>query len=81
MKIAKAEKLSVVEKNFNLKELFSADEVFMTGTASEIKPVTEVDGKLIGDGNPGKVTLSLHKIFMDVVSGRDRRFSKWLTPV
>ena len=81
MKIAKTEKLSVIEKNFNLKELFSADEVFMTGTASEIKPVTEVDDKSIGNGNPGKVTLRLHKIFMDVVSGKDRRFSKWLTPI
>src|SRR3972149_9800237 len=81
MKIAKTEQLSVIEKNFNLKELFSADEVFMTGTASEIKPVTEVDDKSIGNGNPGKVTLRLHKIFMDVVSGKDRRFSKWLTPI
>ena len=79
--IAEAEKLSITEKNCNLKELFAADEVFMTGTASEIKPVTEVDDKAIGDGNPGRVTLKLHKIFMDVVSGKDRRFSKWLTPI
>ena len=81
IKIAKAEKLSVIEKNCNLKELFSADEVFMTGTASEIKPVTEIDDKSIGNGNPGRVTLRLHKIFMDVVSGRDKRFSKWLTHI
>jgi len=79
--IAEAEKLSITEKNCNLKELFAADEVFMTGTASEIKPVTEIDDKAIGDGNPGRVTLKLHKIFMDVVSGKDRRFSKWLTPI
>ena len=81
IKIAKAEKLSITEKNCSLKELFAADEVFMTGTASEIKPVTEIDDKAIGDGNPGRVTLKLHKIFMNVVSGKDRRFSKWLTPV
>lgn len=81
IKIAKAEKLSITERNCSLKELFAADEVFMTGTASEIKPVTEIDDKDIGDGNPGRVTLKLHKIFMDVVSGKDRRFSKWLTPV
>jgi branched-chain amino acid aminotransferase len=80
IKIAKAEKLSVIEKNCTLKELFGADEVFMTGTASEIKPVTEIDDKSIGDGNPGRVTLKLHKIFMDVVSGKDKRFSRWLTP-
>lgn len=81
IKIAEAEKLSITEKNCTLKELFAADEVFMTGTASEIKPVTEIDDKSIGNGNPGRVTLKLHKIFMDVVSGRDRRFSKWLTPI
>lgn len=81
IKIAEAEKLSITEKNCTLKELFAADEVFMTGTASEIKPVTEIDDKSIGNGNPGRVTLKLHKIFMDVVSGKDRRFSKWLTPI
>jgi len=81
IKIAETEKLSITEKNCSLKELFAADEVFMTGTASEIKPVTEIDDKAIGDGNPGRVTLKLHKIFMDVVSGKDRRFSKWLTPI
>ncbi|HSB57757.1 MAG TPA: branched-chain amino acid transaminase [Nitrosopumilaceae archaeon] len=81
IKIAGAEKLSIKENDCNLKELFSADEIFMTGTASEIKPVTEIDGKAIGDGNPGNLTLMLHKIFMDVVSGKNRRFSKWLTPV
>jgi branched-chain amino acid aminotransferase len=81
IKIAEAEKLFITEKNCSIKELFAADEVFMTGTASEIKPVTEVNDKAIGDGNPGRVTLKLHKIFMDVVSGKDRRFSKWLTPI
>jgi branched-chain amino acid aminotransferase len=81
IKIAKTEKLSVTEKNFELKDLYSADEVFMTGTASEIKPVTEINNKFIGNGKPGKVTLKLHKVFMDVVSARDKRFLKWLTPV
>lgn len=81
IKIAESEKLSITEKNCSLKELFAADEVFMTGTASEIKPVTEINAKAIGNGNPGRVTLKLHKIFMDVVSGKDRRFSKWLTPI
>ena len=81
IRIAKAEKLSVTEKNVDVKDLYSADEIFMTGTASEIKPVTEIDNKSIGDGKLGKVTLKLHKVFIDVVSGRDKRFSKWLTPI
>ncbi len=81
IKIAKAERLSITEKNIDVKDLYSADEIFITGTASEIKPVTEIDNKSIGDGKLGKVTLRLHKIFMGVVSGRDKRFLKWLTPV
>jgi len=81
IKMAKAEKLSVTEKNVDVKDLFSADEVFLTGTASEIKPVTEINNKPIGNGKPGKVTLKLHKVFMDVVSARDKRFLKWLAPI
>jgi len=81
IEIARSEKLSITEKNVDVKDLYSADEVFMTGTASEIKPVTEINNKAIGDGNPGKLTLKLHRIFMDVVSTRDKRFFKWLTPV
>ena len=81
IKIAEAEKLSVTEKNVDVKDLYSADEIFMTGTASEIKPVTEINNKTIGNGKPGKVTLKLHKAFMDIVSTRDKRFLKWLTPV
>lgn len=81
IKIAEAEKLSVREKNVDVKDLYSADEIFMTGTASEIKPVTEINNRTIGNGKPGKVTLKLHKAFMDIVSTRDKRFLKWLTPV
>ena len=81
IKIAETKKLSVTEKNVDVKDLYSADEIFMTGTASEIKPVTEINNKAIGNGRPGKVTLKLHKAFMDIVSARDKRFLKWLTPV
>jgi len=81
IKIAETKKLSVTEKNVDVKDLYSADEIFMTGTASEIKPVTEINNKAIGNGRPGKVTLKLHKAFIDIVSARDKRFLKWLTPV
>ncbi|MBI3842197.1 MAG: branched-chain amino acid transaminase [Thaumarchaeota archaeon] len=81
IKIAETKKLSVTEKNVDVKDLYSADEIFMTGTASEIKPVTEINNKTIGNGKPGKLTLKLHKVFMDIVSARDKRFLKWLTPV
>ncbi|MFN3384616.1 MAG: aminotransferase class IV, partial [Archaeoglobaceae archaeon] len=44
------------ERNIGLYDLYTADEVFVTGTAAEIAPIVEIDGRKIGDGKPGKVT-------------------------
>ncbi|MDA7998047.1 MAG: branched chain amino acid aminotransferase, partial [Nitrosopumilus sp.] len=62
-------------------DLYSADEVFMTGTAAEVRSVAEIDGIKIGDGKVGPATKGLQKSFADVARGRDERFSEWLTPV
>jgi len=51
----------------------------MTGTAAEIKSVTEVDDKVIGNGEPGKITRQLQKAFKKVALGKDDSFSNWLT--
>jgi len=48
-------------------DLYNADEVFLTGTAVEIVPVVNVDGRIIGDGKPGKITRELRRIFYDYV--------------
>ncbi|MFA9477963.1 branched-chain-amino-acid transaminase [Phycisphaerales bacterium AB-hyl4] len=48
-------------------DLYTADEMFLTGTAAEVIPVTKVDGRVIGDGKPGKVTLSLFDAFHKLV--------------
>jgi branched-chain amino acid aminotransferase len=62
-------------------DLYLADEVLLTGTAAELTPVREVDGRRIGDGTPGPVTRRLRAAFADAVAGRDRRFAHWLDPV
>ncbi|MCL6637162.1 MAG: branched-chain-amino-acid transaminase [Alicyclobacillus sp.] len=49
----------VKEEPFTRHELYTADEVFLTGTAAEIVPVVKVDGRVIGDGKPGRHTLGL----------------------
>jgi branched-chain amino acid aminotransferase len=49
----------VVEKMLTRYDLFVADEMFLTGTGAEIVPVVEVDGRVIGDGLPGRLTQSL----------------------
>ena len=71
----------VVETDLEKKDLFSAEEVFMTGTAAEVKSVTQIDKKRIGNGKPGNITQALQKSFKDVSMGNDDRFLSWLTYV
>ncbi|MGC8770386.1 MAG: branched-chain-amino-acid transaminase [Brevinematia bacterium] len=59
--LAEKEGYQVIEKIFSRAEMYIADEVFLTGTAAEIVPVVKVDGRVIGDGKPGKIT----KVLMD----------------
>jgi len=81
IKIAGADEISITETNIDREDLYVADEVFMTGTAAEVKSVTEIDNITIGDGKPGKVTRKLQNAFLNVAMGKDKRFSKWLTPI
>lgn len=69
-----AEKLGVevVEENFTLDKLFDADEVFVTGTMTEIMPIVKVDGKIIGDGVPGEVSRSIMKEFRELTETVDQ---------
>jgi branched-chain amino acid aminotransferase len=82
--IAKDNGIPCEERNISRDELYLADEVFLTGTAAEIKPVGEIDNRTIGmdGGKPGEVTRLLRSLFDAVVHGKDGKFSKkWLTPV
>ncbi len=63
MGLAEASGLAVREDVFTRHELYTADEVFLTGTAAEIVPVVKIDNRLIGTGRPGPVTLKLMKAF------------------
>lgn len=68
----------VIETDLDREDLYAADEVFMTGTAAEVKSVTQIDKIKIGDAKPGKITKALQKTFMDVAMGKDERFLPWL---
>ena len=81
IKIARADEISITETNIDREDLYIADEVFMTGTAAEVKSVTEIDNITIGDGKPGKITRKLQNAFLNAVMGKDKKFSKWLTPI
>ena len=68
------------ERAVDRSELYVADEAFLCGTAAEVAPVALVDGREIGNGQVGPVTLRLQKIYEDVVHGRMAEYRKWLDP-
>jgi len=70
--------IKLIEKNITVNELLKADEVFMTGTAAEVKSVTKIDKTSIGSGKLGIITKTLQESFMDIVMGEDQRFISWL---
>ncbi len=59
MELAEEEGLGVSEPNLTRYDLFNADECFLTGTGAEIVPVVKIDGRVIGTGKPGPITLKL----------------------
>lgn len=81
MKLAKSLGYKVIEKTFKLKDLYGADEVFLTGTAAEVVPVREIDKKMIAKGEVGPVAKAVKAAFMDVVAGKNPKYKKWLTYV
>ena len=68
----------VLERDLERDDLYSADEIFMTGTAAEVKSVTQVDRTRIGTGKMGRFTKSLQESFTNASMGRDERFRSWL---
>lgn len=79
IQIAKDEGIVGIEQRFTRDELYISDEAFFTGTAAEITPIREVDNREIGSGRPGPITKRLQSIFFDIVSGKNNRYTNWLT--
>ncbi len=76
--IADDEGITVKEQRFTRDELYIADEAFFTGTAAEVTPVREVDGKKIDSGKPGEITKRLQRRYFAVIKGEDAKFEHWL---
>lgn len=66
MDIARGKGIPVEEKMFTMYDVYTADEVFLTGTAAEVIPVINVDGRIITDGKPGKMTRELIAAFHEL---------------
>lgn len=73
--------LPVEERDLPREALYSAEEVFLCGTAAEITPVRSVDRKRVGDGIPGPITRALREAFFGRVGGRTADRHHWLTHV
>jgi len=71
--------LELREKRITRDEIYVADEVFFTGTAAEVTPVRDLDGRQIGSGTRGPVTQMLQAKYFDCVQGRDSQHDDWLT--
>lgn len=78
MRIARDNGIEVREERFTRDELYTADEAFFTGTAAEITPIREVDGRRIGQGRPGPVTKKIQAVFFDAVKGKVKDYEGWL---
>ena len=78
MEVARNMDIEVIETDITRVELYTADEVFMTGTAAEVHIVTKVDDRLIGDGKPGPISKKLASKFREIVTGKDPKYIKWL---
>ncbi len=59
--------IPVYQKNFSLTDVYSADEAFVTGTFAGLAPVSEIDGRVIGDGERGPVVESLQQLYLDLL--------------
>ena len=73
--------VTVEQRPLARSELYSAEEIFLTGTAAEVTPVVEVDNRKIGTGKIGEITSQLQEVFFRAVRGKIERYRSWLTPV
>ena len=78
MEVASDLGYEVIETDISRTELMTADEVWMTGTAAEVAPVTIVDERPVGDGKVGKVASEIRDKFADIARGKDPKYSAWL---
>ena len=78
IRLIKSNGIKLIEKNITVKELLKADEVFMTGTAAEVKSVVKINKTTIGNGKIGNITKTLQKSIMDVTMGKEQKFAFWL---
>jgi branched-chain amino acid aminotransferase len=79
MKIANYLDITVAEQDLSTTDLFSSEEIFFTGTATEIVGVVSVDSDKIGDGSVGKITSKIRNKYLEIVNGQEDNFKNYIT--
>jgi len=79
--LAKEIGVPIVERRITRDEVYICDEAFFTGTAAEVLPIRELDGRCIGTGARGPITGRLQAMYFEQVRGQRNSFPEWLTPV
>jgi len=78
IELLRTDGVEVVEAELARGSLYMAEEVFVTGTMAEVTPIREIDGRIVGSGQPGPVTRKVQDLFAAAVNGKLADFRHWL---
>lgn len=78
IELLESEDIEVRERELARGSLYTADEIFLTGTAAEVTPIRSIDGREVGDGQPGPITRKAQDIYSAAVNGKLDGYSHWL---
>ena len=81
LRFAADEGIPTAERQIDRSELYLAEEAFFCGTGVQVAPIASIDGRPVGDGEPGPITSRLRGLFFDCVRGRSDRYAEMVTPV
>ena len=81
IKLAKVAGIPVVERTVDRTEIYTCDEAFLCGSAMEVTPILSTDKYLVGNGEAGKITVELHRAYLDAARGKNENMKDWITPI
>jgi branched-chain amino acid aminotransferase len=73
--------IETVERTIDRSELYHADEAFFCGTGAQVSPITQIDNRPVGSGEPGPITRKLQSLYFDVVKNKVPKYAPWCTIV
>ena len=81
LQLASDLKIPIIEREIDRTEVYIADEAFLSGTGAQVAWISEVDGRVIGNGKIGPITAKIQKLFFDIVRGKEKKYVNWLTKI